>query len=240
MANRHGKDTKVLLGKYDISSYLNEVTPSMSMDTAETSTFGSSAKTYIMGQHDGTVSMNGLFDGSANAVAAVFEDIVANDLTPAFTIAYDGGLTAGAGCSIGTAKQTTYEIGAPVGDVVTLNGEFQVTGGIRQGIILYTGSQSSSTNSSSIDNTSSTALGATANLHVTANTRSTASTIKVQHSVDNSAWVDLITFSSVSSSTLTNESLSVSGTVNRYLRVSTTLSAGTGSITLTISIARRN
>lgn len=241
MANRHGKNTGVLLGKYDLSAYLNEASASMSLETAETSTFGTSAKTYILGQNDATISFSGLFDGAANAIAAIFEDVIDNDLTPAITLGYDGGIVEGRSCSLGLGKQTSYEISAPVADVVSLNGEFQVTGGIRQGILLAANSaQTSSTVGTVFDNAASTAIGATANLHVTANTRSSSSVIKVQHSVDNSTWVDLITFTTVGSTTITSESLSVSGTVNRYLRANTTLSAGTGSITLTISLSRRN
>lgn len=242
MPNRHGKDTKVLLGKYDLSAYLNEATPSMSIETAETSTFGTSAKTYITGQNDGTVSFSGLFDGDANAISAIFEDIINNDLTPAFTLAYDGGLTAGRSCTLGTGKQTSYEISAPVSDVVSLNGEFQVTGGLRQGVLVAAARAITTTpdNTTAIDNTASTANGITANLHVTANTRSTATTVKLQHSVDNSTWVDLLTFTAIGATTLTSESLSASGTINRYLRANTVLTAGTGSITITLSASRRN
>lgn len=241
MASRHGKNTSVLLGKYDISPYLNEATASMSLETAETSTFGTSAKTYIMGQNDGTVSFSGLFDGSADAIDAMFSDIIDNDLTPAVTLGYDGGLITGRSCSLAVAKQTSYEVSAPVSDVVSLSGEFQVTGGMRQGILLDGAtSLSATTNGAVADNTASSSIGATANLHVTANTRNSNSVIKVQHSVDNSTWVDLITFTTVGATTVTSETQSVSGTINRYLRTNSTLSAGTGSITFTLSLARRN
>jgi hypothetical protein len=242
MAYRHGRNTDVLLGSYDISAYLNEANSSMSIDTAETSAFGSSAKTYIVGQNDATVSLSGMFDGDATAVNAVFESIIDNDLTPAFTIAYDGGLGVGNDCSIGTAKQTSYEITAPVGDVVAVSGELQVTGGIRQGILLNNGAAlSATTDGTSVDGTAATTIGAIANLHVIANSRSTASTIKVQHSTDNSTWVDLITFTSVPATTITNESIAAGVlTIRRYLRMQVTLTAGTGSITPIISIARRN
>jgi len=242
MAYKHGRNTDVLLGSYDISAYLNEATPSMSIDTAETSAFGSSSKTYIVGQNDGTVSLSGMFDGDANAVNAVFESIIDNDLTPAFTIAYDGGVAVGSGCSIGTAKQTSYEVTAPVGDVVSVSGEFQVTGGIRQGVLLNDGTAlSATTNGTSVDGVAATTIGATANLHVIANTRSTVSTIKVQHSTDNSTWVDLITFTNIPATTITNESLTAGVlSIRRYLRMQVTLTAGTGSITPIISIARRN
>jgi hypothetical protein len=249
MANRHGKDTKVILGKYDLSAYLNEATPSMSLETAETSTFGASAKTYIMGQNDGTVSFKGLFDGDATAISAIFEDVINNDLTPPFTLAYDGGFAFtgspnvyGRSCTIGLGKQTSYEISAPVSDVVSLSGDFQVTGGLRQGVIVAGGRAITTTpdNTGGVDGTAASTLGYTANLHVTANTRSTSTTIKLQHSTDNSTWVDLATFTAVSASTITSEQLTGSGTVNRYLRANTVLTAGTGSITITLSAARRN
>lgn len=241
MPYRHGKDTKALVGKYDLSSYLTEINASMAIDSAETSTFGMNSKTYIMGQNDGTISFSGLFDGDANAIAAIFEDIIDNDSTPTITLAYDGGLAVGRKASLARGKQTSYEVTAPVGDVVSLDGEFQVTGGLRQGTVLAAQAEiSSTTNGTSVDNSVSTSIGALANLHVTTNTRDSATTIKVQHSADNSTWADLITFSTVNATTTTSETASVGGVVNRYLRAQTTLASGSGSITLTIAVARRS
>lgn len=240
MTFRHGKSATLLVGKYNLSPFVNEVTPSMSIDTAETSTFASSAKTYIVGQNDGTISVSGLFDGGANAIEAIYSDIIDNDLTPVITVAYDGGAI-GSKCTIAQGKQTSYEIGIPVGDVVSLNGEFQVTGGLRQGVLLADGTAlSSTTNGTAVDNTTSSTIGATANLHITANSRSSTTVIKVQHSADNSTWVDLITFTTVGIGATTSQVATASGTINRYLRAQTTLSAGTGSITLSVAVARRN
>jgi hypothetical protein len=241
MSFRSGKDTKALVSTYDLSPYLNEITSGLTIDTAETTTFGSLAKTYVTGLNDGAISFGGMFDGEANAIVAIFEDIIENDRTPVITIGYDGGLAVGRSAALAVAKQTTYEITAPVSDVVSLTGEFQVTSGIRQGVVLAAQEAiTSTTDGTSVDNSASTSIGATANLHVTANTRSSATTIKVQHSADNSTWADLITFTSVPATTLTSETISSSGTVNRYLRAQTTLAAGSGSITITIAVARRN
>jgi hypothetical protein len=241
MPFRHGKNTAVLVAKYDISAYLNEVSSSMSIDTAETSTFGTAAKTYITGQNDATISFSGLYDGATDAIAEIFEAIIDNDSTPAITICADGGLTVGASATLAQAKQTSYEISAPVADVVSLSGEFQVTDGMRGGVLLAAATaHSTTTNGSSVDGTASSALGARANLHVTANTRSANTTIKVQHSADNSTWADLITFAVVGSTTTTSETLTASGTINRYLRATTTIASGTGSITYTLSLSRRS
>lgn len=241
MSFRHGKDSAVLVAQYNISAYLNEANASQSLEVAETSTFGTAAKTYVTGQNDGTISFTGLFDGATDAVAEIFESIIDNDSTPPITIAQDGGLTIGRKASLAQAKQTSYEISAPVSDVVSLSGEFQVTDGLRQGVLLAAATtHSATTNGTSVDNSASTALGARANLHVTANTRDASTTIKVQHSADNSTWADLITFTNVSATTLTSQTATATGTVNRYLRATTTIASGTGNITYTLSIARRS
>lgn len=240
MAFRHGKDAIVLADEYDISTYLNEVSSSMSLETSETTTFGKNSKTYIQGLNDGTISFSGMFDGDANAIAPIFEDIVANETTVVITIAPDGGLVQGRSATLAQGKQTSYDITVPVGDVVALSGEFQVTGGIRNGVILAAGVTATTTaNGTAVDNTSSTASGARANLHVTANTMDDATVIKVQHSSDDSTFADLITFDSVGATTLTSETDTATGTINRYLRYLVT-PAGSGSITFSISISRRN
>lgn len=241
MSFRHGKNAAVLIQQYDISSFLNEVSSSQSIETADTSTFGVSAKTYVVGQNDATISFSGLFDGAAEAIAEIFESIIDNDATPAITIAADGGLTLGNKAVLAEAKQTSYEVSAPVTDVVSLSGEFQVTGGLRGGVIIAANAtHSESTNGVAVDGAASTTLGARANLHVTANTRDASTVITVQHSADDSVYADLITFTTVGSTTVTSETATATGTVNRYLRATTTIASGTGNITYSVSISRRS
>jgi len=241
MSFKHGKNTAVLVAQYDISAYLNEVSSSQSIETADTSTFGTAAKTYVVGQNDGTLSFSGLFDGAAGAIAEIFEDIIDNDSTPVITIAPDGGLVIGSKATLAQAKQTSYEVSAPVSDVVSLSGEFQVTDGLRGGVLLAANTaHTTTTNGTSVDGGASTSLGARANLHVTANTRDAGTVIKVQHSADDSTWADLMTFATVAATTLTSETVTATGTINRYLRVQTTAASGTGSITYTLSLSRRS
>jgi hypothetical protein len=241
VAYKHGKDTGILLGKYNLTSYFNEVSTSMAIETSETTVFGNAAKSYITSLNDGTISASGLFDSDANAVNAVLEEVISTDYQPPITVAYDGGFTAGNSCGMGLGEMTSYEVTAPVADVVATSAEFQVSGGLRQGKILIGQTAfTSTTNGTSIDNTASSATGYTAYLHVTANTRSSTTVVKVQHSADNSTWADLDTFTTVAISTTTTVNDSGTGTVNRYVRAVVTPAAGTGSITLSVSFARRN
>ena len=240
MSFRHGKDGRVLVGAYELSSYFNEMSSSKSIETAETTAFGSSAKTYITSLTDGTISFSGMFDSSADAVSEVFEAIIAAGSSTAITMAQDGGLTIGSSCVIAQALQTSYDITVPVADVVALSGEFQVTDGLQSGVILAGAVTATATgNGTAVDNTASSASGATTNLHVTANSMDGATVIKVQHSADNSTWADLVTFTSVALGSSTSQTATASGTINRYLRYQVT-PAGSGSITFSVSLSRRN
>jgi hypothetical protein len=235
----HGRNAAVLHGAYNLSSFLNDGSVATDSETAETTAFGNSAKTYISGLKDGTVSASGMFDGSASAIDEVLQASLGSDtLSPVlFAMA---GLTAGNRCRLLQAKTTSYEVSSPVGDVVSVSYDAQSDGGIDAGVILANGAQTTSTNSASIDNAASSTNGGLAQLHVTANSMNNNTVLKVQHSADNSTWVDLVTFTTVATTVTTSERSVVSSatTVNRYLRATSTMS-GTGSITFTVAFARR-
>lgn len=68
-----------------------------------------------------------------------------------------------------------------------------------------------------VNNGAATTNGAVAHLHVLSKSGTSPTIVwKVQHSVDNSTWVDLMTFSSASD--ITEQRIAVTGTVNQYLR----------------------
>lgn len=241
MAFLHGKGTAVVFNQSDLSSYFNDATITRTVETAETTAFGASSKTYIVGLQDGTVSLSGMFDGSAGAVDEVLQGVLGTEDGALVSVFY-GGATAGNRVSMGQAEATSYDVSAPVGDVVAASAELQADDGIDNGIALTGLAAVSSTGTgSSQDNSASTANGGAGVLHVTANTRDGATTIKVQHSADDIVWADLATFTNVSASTTTSERVEVAAgtTVNRYLRADYTLAGSSGSITFILSFARR-
>jgi hypothetical protein len=115
----------------DYSSYLNDVSLSRSIETAETTTFGvaGSAKTYIVGLSDATFSISGLFDSAADATLAG----VLGFATPLDFEYGPAGSTAGLIKYSGTCIMTGYNISASVGDAVQATADFQVTGVITRG-----------------------------------------------------------------------------------------------------------
>jgi hypothetical protein len=131
---RHGKSTSFKVDNAagsltDISNTLTDVSFPQTVETAETTSFGSNAKEYIVGLSDSTVSVSGNFDATVDAhLAAV--------LGQAATLSFEygpEGVTSPNVKYTGEAILTSYEKSGAVGDVVTYSAEFQVTGAVTRG-----------------------------------------------------------------------------------------------------------
>lgn len=240
---RHGKHTAILFDEFNLSPFLNEVSSSQEVETGETTAFGQNAKTYIVGLADGTVSASGLFEATSTAGQEGIDPTISASLGRetggVLTFAQEG-LVAGRRVKMAQVKSTSYEVSAPVGDVVSVSAEFQASGGVQAGHVLATGtvSTATTTNGAAVDNAASSANGGVAHFHVTANANGGSTTLKVQHSADNSSWADLGSVSiPASASTRTSGRVEATGTVNRYVR-GTVVTASTGAISYTITFAR--
>lgn len=133
MAFVHGKDTVFKVDDTggsltDISTYINSVDFPESIDTAETTAFGSSAKSYIPGLTDATISVSGMWDATADAVFTGGAEPASRsfEFGPAGSTASNIKYT-------GECIMTSYSISNPVGDVVTFSADFQVTGAVTRG-----------------------------------------------------------------------------------------------------------
>jgi hypothetical protein len=131
---RHGKSTVFKVDNAagqltNISDTLTDVSFPRSVDTAETSAFGDSAKTYIVGLSDATVSVSGNFDATVDAhLSAV--------LGQAATLSFEYGPEGSTSPQVkytGECILTSYEKSGAIGDVVTYSAEFQVTGAVSRG-----------------------------------------------------------------------------------------------------------
>lgn len=134
MAFVHGKNAVVSLDNSSgtltaLTSISNEISYSQSIETADTSVFGTNAKTYITGQNDATVSLSGLFDATSAGVIEATIDALIDGTNASATLEF-GPEGSGAGSRKYTMETivTSYDISAPVGDVVSLSVEFQRTG----------------------------------------------------------------------------------------------------------------
>ena len=131
---RHGKSTVFKVDNNagsltDISNTLTDVSFPQSVDTAETSAFGSSAKSYVVGLTDATLSVSGNFDATVDAHLAA---IVGKADSVSFEYGPEGS-TATFVKYTGEAFLTSYEKSGAIGDVVTYSAEFQITGAVTRG-----------------------------------------------------------------------------------------------------------
>lgn len=237
----HGKKIKVLINKAEYSSYFKEMSAANTMDTAETSTFGSDTKSYIQGMSGGTLSLSGMFDGSAGAVDAELSTSLGATSESVVTVATSGVFTRGSRVVTGPAWSSNYQVAGSIGDVVSVSAEFQGSGGFRPGTSLKDlTAESATTLHTAVDNTVASTNGAVVTLHATANDRNGVVDIVVQHSSDGVSYVTLATFTQIPASTTSAQHKIVAGgtTVNRHVRVSSTVAGTTGSITYTVALVR--
>ena len=132
---RHGKSTVFKVDNSggsltDITNTLTDVSFPRSVDTAETSAFGDSAKTYIVGLSDATVSVSGNYDATVDAH-------LAGVLGQAATLSFEYGPEGSTSTFVkytGECILTSYEKSGAIGDVVTYSAEFQVTGAVTRDV----------------------------------------------------------------------------------------------------------
>lgn len=240
MAFRHGKDSALLVGGYDLTPWITSGSVPQVFDTAETSHWGTQSKTYIVGQNDATAQFQGLFDWDRtlldDKMAAITADVAGQPITTCF----DGGCVVGRRAVLGRGKRTKYDITAQMSDVVKFTGEFQFDGGGFSGWVLAPNTLTASTTQyGSVDCGALSLNGLVVYAHVMANTNA-ANTVKVQHSTDGSTWVDLATAQAMAVATAISPAyyiITAAGTVNRYIRAVVTIS--TGSATVAVSAYRK-
>jgi hypothetical protein len=236
----HSKDTKVIVGAYDLSGYFREATVNAETEALETTTFGVGAKTYVAGLTDGSIELAGLYSGGEAEVHDRFKTRVGTE-DNLVTYAPEG-LALGNPVTLEGALQSTYSVKSTVGGLVEvtatlqamskLGGSLDLNGKSLQALTAVTAAG----NGVAVDNAALSSNGGIGFLHVIAFT-GTDATIKIQHSADDVTYADLLTFTAATGLTSERKQSLAGVTVNRYLRRSI---AGTfTSITFALSFARR-
>lgn len=233
MANVHGKNTKIYLNNEDYSTYFNSIDMAKTVDVAESTTFGKSSKTYITGNKDGTLSVAGFFDATADGV---IQPLLANDLVLAVGV---DGVDATDRVTFANGNITNYGVSAPVGDIVAVSLDFQADSGLHNGIVLENSTKTATASGTARDNSASTANGGAGFLIVTASS-GTAPTLdlKITHSADDSTYADLVTFTQATGTTQEVKTVAKGTTVNRYLKVEYTIGGTSPSFTAIVGFGR--
>lgn len=238
MATRHGKGLVVLINALVMSAFFNSADFARTCDTAEDTAFGDSFKTYIPGLHDGTISLSGMWDPAAAGSDVVLQALLGVDTT-IVSILIEGA-TIGGRAKICKSSMATYDVSAPVGDVVTAAAEFPADGGVWGGDVLLAGAVITATGfAASVDNGVATTDGWVANLHNTAISGTPTVTYKLADSADDATFADVTGGGFTAATAIGSQQISsLTGTVRRYARAAYTLT-GTTSMTSYLILARR-
>ena len=123
----HGKSTDFELDdtggtSRSLSTVLTSVDFPETIDTAETTAFGATSKSYIVGLRDATILVSGLWDATVDGY------IIGTEPATRTYIFGPAGSTGGNVKYTGECILTNYAVSNPVGDVVTFSIDLQCTG----------------------------------------------------------------------------------------------------------------
>jgi hypothetical protein len=223
MAFSHGSKAKVLLNGYDVSNFVKSASFSGSLDTAETSVMGNTSKQFVTGLLDGSMSLDGYFDGATGAI-----DEIMNSATSVTTdgIMYfpQGYATLGLPVFGFDANTSSYEVSTDVGDAATWSAQFSSNVGTERGLLHHIfQAEVAGGNTTGIDYGAVSTLNGGA-IYMQASAAATLA-LKLQDSADNSAWADVSGAAFTTVSARSYQRVAFTGTVRRYTRF---LWTGTG------------
>ena len=239
MAFINAQQARILYGSQAISSVVRNVQPTVSRDMIDITTLADTSKSFIPGLAEWQVSVDGVFD-NATGTGTVFDQMT-SPLTATTTVATSiapAGFAAGNAVWLVPAKEITYEVKAQVAGAVEYSLALGAASAPGIGISLVDLAAVTATgNGATQDNTTSSTNGFLAQIHVTAVSGTTPNLAAiVQHSSNGSSWATLGTFTAATA--ITSEFITGTGTVNRYVRISWTVTGTTPSFTAQASIVR--
>lgn len=214
-----GSGQVVLLHGYSIGIDLTELAIETRAEPQDVTTLtAAGVRKRQPGLWDGTVELGGLLDDVANQAFDRFKAHVGSDTAQVVTVVPRSDAVGQWAAALDALKTVLAAPVTRVGEIVGLRTGLVTNGQLRWGRILHALTAETATgNSASVDNAASSANGGRAYLHVTAFSGFTNITVKVQQSVDNAVWTDLVTFAAATGVTAESPA-AVTGTVNRYLR----------------------
>jgi predicted secreted protein len=136
MAFNHGSKASLQINDgsslRDLSSILTSVTFPQTLDTAEVSALGNTSKAYIVGLRDSTLSIEGIYDPTADG----YLNTIAGLSTATAFEYFPNGTPVGSTKPkfSGNCILTSYEVGTPVDGAATFTAEFQVSGAVTRAV----------------------------------------------------------------------------------------------------------
>ena len=236
MAFVHGRNTEIWLGGFDLSVYCNDLAFSADVDTAETSTFGSSWKTHLPGMAGAKVDVKGYFDPAG---VPLLTDVIQAE---AILTAGPAGMAAiGDLARLINVDEAAYAESSPVGGVVAFSTSFLADGEVGFGKVAHELKEEAIDGSSAYIDLGTAADGAVAHLHVTAVSAGESIVVSLSDATTSGGAYTTVTGGTFASKAAAgSERLAIPGTLRRYVKANwdITDNGGTVAITFAVAVAR--
>jgi len=245
MAAQHGKDAAVAVGGNELTRYFNSFTADSSRNSQQTTTFQPPGDTheYVAGIRDATLSLSGMFTsdgGSSGSVDQVLHAAIQGDADGRKVAAAPAKFAAGSEVRFGEAYETSYSVTTPTDGVIECSAEWQFDGGPRRGLALVDLAERTSDGNGPSQDLGAGSGDVTAQIHVVSagGTSPTVDAV-VQHSADDSTWVDLLTLPQVAGQGAANAEVR-GQSVERYVRATWTLGGTSPQVKFVVCYRRHN
>lgn len=137
MAFSHGTIAKLYAHGYDLSSYLREATGRSDVPAEDATTWGKASRVWLSSQiQDGTLSLGGLFDGTANAADQLLETALGSATKKVITWLPQGDGFGNVAKGL-YSDQTQYDIGTPTPGLSTIAASMQGSAGLEHLIVIH-------------------------------------------------------------------------------------------------------
>ena len=225
MAKKSGLGQEFYIHGYDLSGDVGSLDGvSGPRELLDITSINKSATERLVGRSSASLGFNTWFDDEAEKEHAALSGLVTTDRVVLWAL---GGSTGDVACAF-TAKQLNYDATVGTDGSLSFSSTCESNGVAMDWCDLLTDGQvthSSAGSNTSRDDGAATTAGMVAYLEIV-DCDSGTPTVQIQESSDNGssdAWTNCMVFSSVGyASTPTAERSTMSGTVKRYLRVTTT------------------
>ena len=233
MSKITAKNAVVLLGGYNLSTYLTTYEITEGAAPQEVTGFSDGCNNYTPGIFSASVTGNVLWDSTSDGAYAVARGYAGATSDVHLTILPEGGTAGNPSLSLPITEGGLTPSGTPAGTLNIGNLNFASMGtneGVENGTLLHHGAVVDSTTDAGISDsvTGNLTCRCSATLHVWSACASDTYEVKVQHSDDDITYGDLLAFTLDGSAIGSERVSAVSGTLYQYRRVIATRTGAAG------------
>ena len=238
MATVHSTASRVFVNELHVSGEITGWSASKTCALSDATGLTAEGGMTTVGHVGGSIKIPGMLSDGAGTLTAEAGASLGTD-NSLLTTTYPRGTTIGQIALIAVCDIANLTIDASVKETVPITIDAVPDGGVDWGVGLHAhAAETADGNSASVNNGGATANGGVATLHLTAYSGLTSAIVKIQHSTDNSTWVDLVTFATATAVTSQRVLVAAGTAVRQYLRATIDVT-GTGSATYVVAFARR-